>query len=150
RLVQAVAAALGVDPRDVVSPTFVLVQEYHGRTAVFHFDAYRLKNEAEFWELGPQEYFSRRGLSLVEWADRVSGCLPAERLQIAIEITGETSRRFLISATGSDYDQIVDRLAAWADKRGMSTQRAAPQHPGVTLAEQATMRNNHEPLRDRS
>src|SRR5258708_415483 len=56
RLAQAVADGLGVDPRDVVSPTFVLVQEHMGRTAVFHFDAYRIRDEHEFWELGPQEY----------------------------------------------------------------------------------------------
>ncbi len=31
RLVQSLAGALGVDRRDVVSPTFVLAQEYHGR-----------------------------------------------------------------------------------------------------------------------
>ena len=42
RLVQAVAAASGVDVRDVVSPTFVMIREYSGRRPVFHFDAYRI------------------------------------------------------------------------------------------------------------
>jgi tRNA threonylcarbamoyladenosine biosynthesis protein TsaE len=117
RLVQAVADGLGVDPRDVDSPPFVLVQEHQGRTAVFHFDAYRIRDEAEFWELGPQEYFSTPGVSFVEWAERVPGCLPAERLEITIDVTGPTSRRFVIAAKGVDFEEVLARLAAWAVNR---------------------------------
>ena len=52
RLVQALAAGVGIDRRDVVSPTFVLVQEYHGSRSIIHVDAYRLKDEtsSERWE----------------------------------------------------------------------------------------------------
>ena len=54
RLVQAVAGALGVPREEVTSPTFVLVNEYvGGRLPVYHFDAYRLRDEDEFLELGP-------------------------------------------------------------------------------------------------
>src|SRR5947209_496953 len=42
-LVRAIAEGLGVpDRRLVTSPTFVLIQEYHGRLPIYHFDAYRL------------------------------------------------------------------------------------------------------------
>jgi tRNA threonylcarbamoyladenosine biosynthesis protein TsaE len=111
RLVQAIADASGVDPAVVVSPTFVLVHEYHGRRTVFHFDAYRLDTEAEFAALGPEEYFDGEGLSLVEWADRVSGCLPAERIEIRIEVAGLTERRFTIRAVGARYQESVAELA---------------------------------------
>ena len=77
RLVQAIAAAAGVDRRSVVSPTFVLVQEYSGRRRIVHIDAYRLRNEDEFRDLGPDEYFEGGGLVLVEWADRVENCSAA-------------------------------------------------------------------------
>ena len=117
RLAQAVAGGLGVDPRDVVSPTFVLLQEHQGRTAVFHFDAYRIRDEHEFWDLGPQEYFSTPGVSLVEWAERVPGCLPAERLEITIEVTGPTSRRFVIAAKGGEFEEVLVRLETWAEDR---------------------------------
>ncbi len=71
-LVRAVAAGLGVpDPRVVTSPTFVLIQEYAGRLPVYHFDAYRLRGENDFSDLGAHEYFEGEGVCLVEWADRV-------------------------------------------------------------------------------
>ena len=71
RLVQAIAEAAGVDRRQVLSPTFVLIQEYHGRRAICHIDAYRLHDNDKFLALGPEEYFEGDGLILVEWADRV-------------------------------------------------------------------------------
>ena len=80
RLVQAVAAALGVPAGNVTSPTFVLVNEYRGgRLPIYHFDTYRLKDDDEFLDLGPEEYFDSSGLTFVEWADRVADLLPAKR-----------------------------------------------------------------------
>lgn len=99
RLVQAVAASLGV-PRDAAtSPTFVLVNEYRGRMPIIHIDAYRLRDEDEFLELGPEEYFESPALTFIEWADRVADCLPPERLEIACEAVGETERQFTLTAT---------------------------------------------------
>ncbi len=89
RLVQAVATALGVPPGRVTSPTFVLVNEYTGgRMPVYHFDTYRLKDDDEFLNLGPDEYFDSAGLTFVEWADRVAMLLPSDRLEITIELSG--------------------------------------------------------------
>ena len=80
RLVQAVAVASGVDRREVVSPTFVLVHEYHGSRPIYHLDAYRLRDDDEFLELGADEYFGPPNLVFIEWADRVRRCLPPERI----------------------------------------------------------------------
>jgi tRNA threonylcarbamoyladenosine biosynthesis protein TsaE len=110
RLVQAIAEASGVDCRDVASPTFVLVREYQGRQPIYHLDAYRLRSEEEFLQLGPDEYFEAGGLALVEWADRVEGCLPPERIEIRIEVTGTHSRRFEIIAVGERYREVIARL----------------------------------------
>ena len=76
RLVQAVADASGVDRRTVTSPTFVLVQEYHGTRTIYHADAYRLADADEFWQLGLDERFDEPALVFIEWADRVAE-LPA-------------------------------------------------------------------------
>ncbi|MAT71081.1 MAG: tRNA (adenosine(37)-N6)-threonylcarbamoyltransferase complex ATPase subunit type 1 TsaE [Planctomycetaceae bacterium] len=111
RLVRAVAAALGVPAADVTSPTFVLVNEYAGRVPVFHFDAYRLRDEDEFLQLGPDEYFESPGLTFIEWADRVESCLPRRRIEIRVEPTGETTRQFTIEAIGGE-PCATDRLSA--------------------------------------
>jgi tRNA threonylcarbamoyladenosine biosynthesis protein TsaE len=110
--VRAVAEGLGMkDSRVVSSPTFVLIQEYRGRLPIYHFDAYRLKTAAEFADLGAHEYFAGDGVCLVEWADRVANHLPGERLEISIDITGETSRRFAMEARGARYEQLLQQLA---------------------------------------
>src|SRR5262245_32656844 len=80
RRVQAIADAAGVAQETVTSPTFVLVHEYAGRVPIFHFDVYRIHDEDEFLALGPEEYYSQGGWTLIEWADRVANCLPAERI----------------------------------------------------------------------
>src|SRR5437763_4063718 len=106
-LVRAVAEGLGLRNGAVSSPTFVLIQEYEARLPIYHFDAYRLRSEGEFFDLGAHEYFDGDGICLVEWADRVPGCLPHERLSIRLEITGETSRRAIIEAVGPRYETIL-------------------------------------------
>jgi tRNA threonylcarbamoyladenosine biosynthesis protein TsaE len=112
RLAQAIAAACGIDPADVTSPTFVLCREYHGDRQIYHLDAYRLKDEDEFFELGADEMFASQALVIIEWAERVQGLLPLERLEITLEVTGETSRRAILSAAGDSLSTIVDRIAA--------------------------------------
>jgi len=110
-LVRAVAEGLGVaDSRVVSSPTFVLIQEYQGRLPIYHFDAYRLRAEAEFFDLGAHEYFEGNGVCLVEWADRVPACLPAEYLRITLSVTGDTARRAVVEGYGERYEQLVQQL----------------------------------------
>jgi tRNA threonylcarbamoyladenosine biosynthesis protein TsaE len=111
QLVRAIAEGLGVsDSRVVTSPTFVLIQEYQGRLPIYHFDAYRLRTPDEFLDLGVQEYFEGDGVCLIEWADRVESCLPAEHLRITITITGETSRHFQIEGRGARYEAMAAAL----------------------------------------
>jgi tRNA threonylcarbamoyladenosine biosynthesis protein TsaE len=110
RLVQAIAEAAGVDRQNVTSPTFVLIQEYHGRRTIYHIDAYRVRDEDEFESLGVEEYFESDGLVLIEWADRVRRCLPSERVEIHIEVTGPDSRRFEIAALGQRYESLIEQL----------------------------------------
>jgi tRNA threonylcarbamoyladenosine biosynthesis protein TsaE len=107
RLVQATAAALNVDREQVVSPTFVLLQQYAGKRPIYHLDAYRLHDDDEFLQLGPEEFFDGGGLTFIEWADKVERCLPAEHLTIEIEVTGATSRVFIIRAIGPELEAAV-------------------------------------------
>jgi len=111
RLVQAIAQGRGVPPDTVVSPTFVLCQEYQGRRRMlYHMDAYRLKDDDEFLQLGPEEYFESDGITLVEWADRVIDCLPPDRIEIHIEVAGETVRRFEVVGVGGGLSAVLKDL----------------------------------------
>jgi tRNA threonylcarbamoyladenosine biosynthesis protein TsaE len=111
RLVQALAAACSIDRSEVVSPTFVLCHEHFGSRTLYHFDVYRLSGDEEFQRLGPQEYFSAGGITLIEWADKVPASLPDERLEINIAVTGETSRQFTLRAWGQDMHVALSSVA---------------------------------------
>lgn len=110
-LVRAIAEGLGLnDSRIVTSPTFVLVQEYVARLPIYHFDPYRLRTEAEFADLGAQEYFESGGVCLIEWADRVSGCLPAEHLRVTLTALGQTMRQARLEGRGPAYERLLQEL----------------------------------------
>ena len=100
--VKGVARGNGT-PADVAvtSPTFVLVNEYPGRLLLYHVDVYRLRGSADLEALGFDEMVQGGGAVLVEWADRVAECLPADHVRVEIEITGETDRRFTFFGAGS-------------------------------------------------
>jgi tRNA threonylcarbamoyladenosine biosynthesis protein TsaE len=113
RLVQAVAEAIGVPRGNVTSPTFVLVNEYFGgRLPVYHFDTYRLKDADEFLDLGPGEYFDSPGIVFVEWSDRVADLLPAERLDITIEVTGSITRAITVAGYSPAMNELVKCIEA--------------------------------------
>lgn len=112
RFVQGLAAAAGIDPADVTSPTFVLCQQYAGRRRLFHLDAYRLHDADEFRELGTEEMYEEPALTLIEWADKVEPALPDSYLLIEIEVTGEHSRTFRISTVGDEHVAVVANLPA--------------------------------------
>lgn len=94
----------------VNSPTFVIVNEYPGRIQLFHIDVYRLGGPSELEAIGFDEMCAAGGAVLVEWADRVLECLPADRLEITIELAGPTTRRLQLQATGPDSSALLRRL----------------------------------------
>ena len=85
-LVKGIALGLGVDPKIVRSASFLLMQEYHGKLPIYHFDAYRLEGPRDMSRLGCDEFFWGEGLSIIEWADRVEESLPEEYIKISLFI----------------------------------------------------------------
>lgn len=81
---QGMARALGYEGR-VTSPTFNLMNEYSGGSlTLYHFDMYRLENDADLESIGYEDYFYAHGVSLVEWAERVEGSIPDSAIWIRI------------------------------------------------------------------
>lgn len=93
-LIQGLARGLGVkEEKEVKSPTFVLIREYEGRFPIYHFDLYRIESEQELEGLGYEEYFYGRGVTLIEWADKIQEHLPPNRIEIHLTFLDENERR---------------------------------------------------------
>ena len=79
------AKGLGISA-PVTSPTFTIVNEYkEGRIPLIHFDVYRLGEAEELYDTGFEDYLSRGGVCLIEWAERVEGLIPRPYFCILIE-----------------------------------------------------------------
>lgn len=90
RFVRGLAAGLGIDPAQVSSPTYVLMQEYEGAPGtppIIHIDAYRLPPGDDLSSLGLDAASLADAILVVEWAERIAhgGALPDERFEITIE-----------------------------------------------------------------
>lgn len=110
-MVKGIVQGLGVtDKRVVKSPTFSLVHIYKGRVPIYHFDAYRLEDIQEMLNIGSDEMIYGNGVAIVEWADKVSGCLPKEYLKITLTAVSENERNIEIRGYGSRYDKIIKNL----------------------------------------
>ena len=76
------------------------MNEYPGRLALCHVDAYRLRESKELLALGFDEMMTPDSAVVVEWADRVRSAMPDDTLWINLAVTGETSRSFTLRPTG--------------------------------------------------
>lgn len=107
-MVKGIVQGLGVtDRRAVKSPTFALVHRYEGRMPVYHFDAYRLESTQEMLDIGSDEMIYGDGVSIIEWADRVTECLPESYLKITIIVISGNERNIEVCNYGMRYDTIM-------------------------------------------
>ena len=92
-------AGLGV--RDTISsPSFVLMGEYAGRLPLFHIDLYRLADASDALSGGLIDDRQSGGVTLIEWPDRLGPALPAERLDVIIDGSGDEPRSITVRAYG--------------------------------------------------
>jgi tRNA threonylcarbamoyladenosine biosynthesis protein TsaE len=108
-LTQGIAWGLDIDEY-TASPSFVLVRELYGRLPLYHLDFYRLENLEEIAELGLDEYFYGKGVSVVEWAEKALRLLPADHLLIEMEYVADSERRLELKPSGKRYREMAAQL----------------------------------------
>ena len=79
--IRGVCQALKVE-ETVTSPTFTIINEYHGMMPVYHFDFYRLSSPLELHDLGLVDYFFSEGICLIEWPEIVEPFLPRTHFKV--------------------------------------------------------------------
>ncbi|MGB8273782.1 MAG: tRNA (adenosine(37)-N6)-threonylcarbamoyltransferase complex ATPase subunit type 1 TsaE [Alphaproteobacteria bacterium] len=112
--INALAALTGYPAEEVPSPTFTMVQAYDfPGMSVWHFDLYRLERAEDAYELGIEEAFAA-AVSLIEWPERLGSLLPAERLDIRLELLDGERRRAVVRGSGAwaqRLSELVPELA---------------------------------------
>ncbi|MBS7786651.1 tRNA (adenosine(37)-N6)-threonylcarbamoyltransferase complex ATPase subunit type 1 TsaE [Flavobacterium sp. CYK-55] len=91
--IKSLAKKLGVE-NTTSSPTFSLVNEYQdsNRNPVYHFDVYRLKTEAEAYDMGIDEYLYSGHWCLIEWPEKIPTLIPNEHSVIKIRSLADGRR----------------------------------------------------------
>ncbi len=104
------AQALEVQ-EEVTSPTFTIIKEYtSGELPLYHMDVYRLDGKVE--DLGLEEYFTKKGITIIEWADMIEDYLPDKRLDIRIKSSAEDEDKRIITITpyGKKYEELCEAI----------------------------------------
>lgn len=77
----------------VKSPTYTIVNEYRGKTNIFHFDMYRLQTDDDLYSIGFDDYVERDGFCIAEWSENIADFLPDDSLFVTITRTDIESER---------------------------------------------------------
>lgn len=105
--VKGIANALGIQDT-ITSPTFNIIKEYDGELPLYHLDVYRLDGETA--GVGIEEYFTKGGVVVIEWADTIQKILPSERLDIKFKVAGENKRVLVITPYGQQYEELCEAV----------------------------------------
>ncbi len=96
QFVKGICTYFDIPPEQVSSPTFTIVNEYNGSAGpIYHFDAYRIEQVSEFFEMGYEDYFFGDGICLVEWPDRVEPLLPDDTIRLQFTHLGDDRREIV-------------------------------------------------------
>jgi tRNA threonylcarbamoyladenosine biosynthesis protein TsaE len=99
-IAKGIAKGLGIN-EEITSPTFLMMEIYNGRFQLYHFDLYRINNVEELNELNFEEYWFGEGVSVIEWAEKAGGRLPANAIKITLGWVNDTKRRISIEYPGN-------------------------------------------------
>lgn len=102
------AQALGIE-ETVTSPTFNIIKEYtNGELPLYHMDVYRLDGKAD--DIGIEDYYTKNGITIIEWSDMISDYLPEDRLDIKFKVLDENTRTLTFVPHGRTYEDICEAV----------------------------------------
>src|SRR5574344_1836506 len=104
---KGIANALGV-AEGITSPTFTIIKEYDGELPLYHMDVYRLDGNTS--DVGIEDYFTKGGVVVIEWADMVKEILPQERLDIKFKVIDENKRALILTPHGKQYEELCEAV----------------------------------------
>ncbi|MBO7610290.1 MAG: tRNA (adenosine(37)-N6)-threonylcarbamoyltransferase complex ATPase subunit type 1 TsaE [Muribaculaceae bacterium] len=87
--INALCKELGVESDVTNSPSFAIINEYRSDTTaelIYHFDCYRLENEAEAEDIGAEDYFDCGAICLIEWPERIENLLPDDTVRVELSV----------------------------------------------------------------
>ena len=94
---KGIGKGLGVkDSRRINSPTFVLIKEYDGKMPLYHLDLYRLDALKEIENLAIEEYIYGKGVTVIEWAEKIKCLLPKKHISVEFKVKGGDKREVVI------------------------------------------------------
>lgn len=97
---RGLAIGLGLGD-NVTSPTFSIVNEYHGeKISLYHFDMYRIMGADELQTTGFYDYPLEESVFAVEWSENISEELPDNTIYIDIERVDDETR--IITVEGDE------------------------------------------------
>ena len=104
---KGIANALGID-ETITSPTFTIIKEYNGELPLYHMDVYRLDGNTEGLDI--EEYFTKGGVVVIEWAETIKNILPEERLDVKIKVLDENRRLLIFEPHGEKYEELCEAV----------------------------------------
>jgi len=112
--VKEVAKEIGIEEK-VTSPTFVILNEYHGgKLPMYHFDLYRLENEGVKTIMDElREYSEGKQLTFVEWAEFSQNEFPFNHVKINVTYEDNDDRKYTFTGYGKDCIEIIKGLEKW-------------------------------------
>lgn len=107
--VKGFASSLGIE-ENITSPTFTLVKEYqNGEMPLYHMDVYRLE-DGDDGTIGLTDYFSKEGVTIIEWSDIIADSLPEERLELKFKVIDEETRVITLKPYGQKYEDLLEAV----------------------------------------
>lgn len=106
-ITKGIAKALKIE-EDITSPTFTLISEYEGSMPLYHMDVYRLDSTEDFINLGTEDLIYGKGISIIEWSEKVMEVLPKNTIILKLEAQSDNSR--IITISNFDNKEFIEKV----------------------------------------